>query len=199
MRILIPYKVKMMIKSLMFLMFGASLYLWAQPSYAWWMWTPGDTVDNSSQSSLSKGYKPIQPIPFSHVAHADKRQINCEFCHSAARRSTSAGIPPLNTCMGCHRFVRTDKDAIKLITQKTEKNEPMEWIKVNDLPDFVRFSHMPHVSKGVTCQTCHGDVQKMEVVEQFAPMQMGWCLDCHRTEQKKSHKTTLTACQTCHF
>lgn len=168
-------------------------FLFSSQAQAWWIWTPGDTVDDSSQSLLSKGYKPTQPIPFSHVAHADKRQIPCEYCHSAARRSTSAGIPSSNTCMGCHQIVAADKEPIKFLTQKYEKNEPIEWIKVHDLPDHVRFSHMPHVNANITCQTCHGAVEKMEVVEQWAPLQMGWCISCHKEQKAK------TDCMACHY
>lgn len=150
------------------------------------MWTPGDTVDNV-------GYKPEQPIPFSHKLHAGDKQIPCQYCHSAARRSAVAGIPPLNTCMGCHKIVATDKEPIKNITEHFKTNKPMEWVKVHDLPDFVRFSHKPHVAAGLECQSCHGQVQTMDVVEQVAPLQMGWCISCHR-EKKASLE-----CATCHF
>jgi hypothetical protein len=153
---------------------------------AWWMWTPGDTVDDV-------GYKPTQPIPFSHALHAGKRQIPCEYCHSAARRSASAGIPPLNTCMGCHKVVRTDKEPIKWLTEKYNKNEPVEWVKVHDSPQYVHFTHKQHVAAGIDCQTCHGKVENMEVVEQVAPLQMGWCIGCHK------EKGASINCITCHY
>jgi hypothetical protein len=158
----------------------------SQTAHAWWMWTPGDTVDNV-------GYKPTQPIPFPHKLHAGDKQIPCQYCHSSARRSAVAGIPPLNTCMGCHKIVATDKEPIKTITEAYKANKPMEWVKVHDLPDFVRFSHKPHVAAGVECQTCHGQVQEMDVVEQVAPLQMGWCIGCHT--ERKARKD----CLTCHY
>lgn len=164
----------------------ACLSLTSERAAAWWMWTPGDTVDNV-------GYKPTQPIPFSHKNHAGDRQIPCQYCHSSARRSSAAGIPPLNTCMGCHKLVGTDLDPIKDLTQHYQQNKPMEWVKVHDLPDFVRFTHKPHVAAGLECQACHGQVQTMDVVEQVAPLQMGWCISCHR-EKKAS-----TECATCHY
>ena len=99
----------------------------------------------------------------------------------------------MNTCMGCHRFVATDKESIKWLTEKYQKDEPVEWIKVHDLPDFVRFSHKIHVGAGIACQDCHGQVQDMEVVEQVAWLQMGWCLECHR------QKGASTECMTCHY
>lgn len=154
---------------------------------AWTMWTPGDTVDNV-------GYKPEQPIPFSHKLHAGDKKIPCQYCHSAARRSTTGGIPPMNTCMGCHRLVATDRPWIQKITESYKKNEPISWVKVHDLPDFVRFSHKIHVvSGGLDCQECHGKVQEMEIVEQVAPLQMGWCIDCHRQKGAKLD------CIACHY
>jgi hypothetical protein len=159
----------------------------AKADFSWWFWTPGDTVDHV-------GYQPDQPIPFSHKLHAGERQIPCQYCHSSARRSITSGIPPLNTCMGCHRFVKTDSPHIKYVTDKYKKNEPIEWVKVHDLPDFVRFSHQIHVKgAGLTCQECHGAVEEMEKVEQIAPLQMGWCLDCHRK------KGANIDCLTCHY
>lgn len=162
------------------------LGLGSHPAQAWWMWTPGDTVDDV-------GYRPTQPIPYSHKLHAGDLKIPCQYCHAAARRSTSAGIPPLNTCMGCHKVVRTDREAIKNITAHYKSNKPMEWIKVHDLPDFVKFSHKPHVLAGLECQSCHGPVQEMEVVEQVAPLQMGWCIGCHKD------KGAPITCNTCHY
>ena len=161
--------------------------LLAEPAAAWWAWTPGDTVDNV-------GYKPKQPIPFNHEVHAGKEhQIPCEYCHSSARRSPVAGIPPLNTCMGCHKFVKTEQDPIKFIAERYKANQPVKWTKVHDLPDFVRFSHQVHVLAKISCQECHGKVEKMGVAVQKAPLQMGWCVDCHR--QKKAS----IACLTCHY
>ena len=149
-------------------------------------WTPGDTVDNV-------GYHPEQPIEFPHNLHAGTRQIPCQYCHSSARRSATAGIPPLNTCMGCHRFVRTDKDAIKYLKSKWDAKEPIVWTKVHDLPDFVRFSHRPHVQKGIECSECHGDVKNMVTVQQAKSLQMGWCIECHQKNQAP------ISCSTYHY
>lgn len=153
--------------------------------YAWWLWTPGDSVDNV-------GYSPEQPLPFDHKIHSE-HDIPCEYCHSGARRSTVAGIPAQNTCMGCHKFVATDKDAIKFLAQRFKANKPIKWVKVHDLPDYVRFSHQVHVAANIACQDCHGKVENMSVAVQVAPLQMGWCVDCHR--QKKAD----IACLTCHY
>lgn len=139
------------------------------------------------------GYHPEQPIAFNHQIHADKRKIPCEYCHSSARRSIVAGIPSVNTCMGCHKFVATDKEPIKMLAAKAEKNEAMEWTKVHDLPDFVRFTHKRHVAAGLACQECHGKVEEMGTASQQAPLQMGWCVSCH--EQKGAS----LQCYTCHY
>jgi hypothetical protein len=95
--------------------------------------------------------------------------------------------------MGCHKVVKTDSPHIKNITEHYAKNKPMEWIKVHDLPDFAHFPHKRHVAAGLACQDCHGAVEKMEVVEQVAPLQMGWCISCH-TKKKVSIE-----CLTCHY
>jgi len=163
---------------------------------AWWMWTPGDSVDNSTQSMISKGYHPDQPIEFPHKIHAGDLKMDCQYCHSAARKSQSAGVPPLNTCMGCHKIVATDKDPIKYITEKYKRNEPVEWTKVHDLPDFVRFSHKPHVLAGFSCQECHGPMQEKVTANMHAPLQMGWCLECHKNNLNKGAKIS---CTTCHY
>lgn len=150
------------------------------------MYTPGDTVDNV-------GYHPDQPIEFPHDLHAGDKKIACQYCHSGARRSAVAGVPPLNTCMGCHKLVATDKDPIKFLKEKYDKNEPVEWTKVHDMPDFVRFSHQPHILAKVECKTCHGDLTTMKTAKQVAPLQMGWCIDCH------INNGASTSCQTCHY
>lgn len=150
-------------------------------------WTPGDTVENV-------GYHPPQPVEkFSHKIHAGDKKIPCQYCHSSARRSQTAGISPMNTCMGCHKFVRTDSEPIQKLTQQFEAKEPVHWVKVHDMPDFVRFSHEPHIRANVDCSSCHGDVASMDTAQQVAPMQMSWCIDCH------VQKGAPTSCFTCHY
>jgi hypothetical protein len=178
----------------------------------WWMWTPGDHVDDSTQSNLVSGYHPDQPIPFSHKLHAGDRKMDCEYCHSNARRSPAAGVPPLNTCIACHQIVNTDAEPIKKLNEHFKKNEPFPWTLVHKLPEYVRFSHKVHVlakdNQGqprLNCQTCHGPVEKMTTVEQWAPLQMGWCIDCHSqvkepaTPFKKATTLAPVTCNTCHY
>lgn len=180
---------------------------------AWWMWLPMDRVQNSSQSMFVKeGYHPDQPIPFDHKLHAGDRKIDCQYCHSSARRSSAAGIPSMNTCNNCHKFVNTDTDNIKFLNQKYKAGEPLKWVKVHDLPDYVRFSHQPHVlakdasgKELLNCQSCHGEVEKMGTVEQFAPLAMGWCIECHNkvkepaTANQPAKTYAPVTCNTCHY
>lgn len=152
----------------------------------WWFWTPGDSVDNA-------GYHPDQPVQFTHNKHAGERKIPCQYCHSSARRSSTAGIPPTNTCMGCHKIVGTQLDEIKYITAQYEANKPIPWKKVHDLPDFVRFPHKSHIAAKIDCAECHGAVEEMGTVKQVAPLQMGWCVSCHQ------EKGASLDCQACHY
>ncbi len=157
------------------------------------------------QVGVDKGYAPVQPIHYSHKIHAGDNQIDCNYCHSSARKSKHSGIPSLNVCMNCHKNISEvapetateeyskefyDGEIAKLYKavgwdvaeQKyTGKTEPVKWVRIHNLPDFTYFNHSQHVTvAGIACQTCHGEIQEMEIVEQFAPLTMGWCISCHR-------------------
>ena len=164
------------------------------------------------QVGVDQGYAPIQPIHFSHKIHAGDNSIDCKYCHSAARVSKTAGIPSLNVCMNCHKTVSEfvgDKDSIYVDFSKerytaeiqklydaagwdktnqryTGKSKPVKWIRIHNLPDFAYFNHSQHVTvAGIECQKCHGPVETFEIQKQFAPLTMGWCIDCHRTTDVK--------------
>ena len=140
------------------------------------------------------GTSPEQPIAFSHKIHAGDNQIPCQHCHMQARRSISAGVPSVNKCVNCHKVVAKDRPQIRKVMEYWENKEPIPWIKVHDLPDFVHFTHKRHVAAGLECQTCHGPVETMERVTRLAPLKMGWCLDCH----KKHEVENGLDCWTCH-
>jgi len=140
------------------------------------------------------GTSPEQPIAFSHRIHAGDNQIPCLYCHVQARRSISAGVPSVSKCMGCHTDVATDRPQIRILADYWETKQPIPWIKVHDLPDFVHFTHKRHVAAGIECQTCHGAVETMDVVSREAPLKMGQCLTCHR-DNEVEHGTD---CWTCH-
>jgi len=141
-------------------------------------------------------YNPSQPIAFSHKIHAGDNAINCQYCHSGAERSKTAGIPSVNVCMNCHKGISKGKlpggtEEIAKIYEAAgwdpeigayiKPQRPIQWTKVHNLPDFVFFSHQQHVKVGKQeCATCHGDVAKMTTAQQVQPLTMGWCVDCHR-------------------
>jgi cytochrome c553 len=134
----------------------------------------------------SPGYSPLQPVKFSHAVHAGQNKTDCIYCHSSAKTSKSAGIPPENVCMNCHIVVRNGTRSgvseISKVISAYENMKPIEWIKVHNLPDHVFFSHAQHVSAGgVACQECHGKVEEMDVIGQANDLSMGWCINCHRT------------------
>ena len=140
-------------------------------------------------------YAPEQPIDYSHKLHAGDLEIPCQFCHTYARRSRSAGIPALEQCMQCHTLIGRDRDAIKDVVKAYEDKQAIEWVKVHDLPDFVYFDHSRHIKAGFECQTCHGPVEQMEVLYRHAPLTMGWCVNCHRDNLDKGASVD---CLTCH-
>lgn len=137
---------------------------------------------------------PTQPIEFSHRIHAGDNEIPCMYCHIQARRSISAGVPSVSKCASCHSYVATDRPKIRQVMNYWENREPIPWIKVHDLPDFVYFPHKRHVQADVECQTCHGPVETMDVVARMAPVKMGECLDCH----KRNDVEHGLDCWTCH-
>jgi mono/diheme cytochrome c family protein len=164
------------------------------------------------QIDVNQNYAPIQPIHYSHKIHAGENGIDCKYCHSSARVSKHAGIPSLNVCMNCHKsiaefvgskdstYVEYTKDYYTAEIQKlydavgwdkvnqkyTGKTQPVKWIRIHNLPDFVYFNHSQHVTvAGIECQKCHGPVQTYEIQKQFAPLTMGWCINCHRETEVK--------------
>lgn len=137
-----------------------------------------------------------QPIEFPHDVHTADNKINCLYCHTYARRSKVAGIPPTSKCMGCHNMIATDKERIQKLTEYWEKKESVPWKKVHDMPDFVHFTHEKHLKKFIfdneelaenmsvdtvapVCAVCHGDLRTMTVAKKVKPLTMGWCVSCH--------------------
>lgn len=185
-----------------FLVFVTSVFLLLAAGYFFYGW--------AMQVDVNEGYEPIQPIHYSHRIHAGSNGIDCKYCHSAARVSKNAGIPSLNVCMNCHKNISEvsdttataehskafyDGEIAKLYnavgwdkaTQKyTGKTQPVKWVRIHNLPDFVYFNHSQHVSvAGIECQTCHGPVEEYELMKQFSPLTMGWCVNCHRKTDVK--------------
>jgi len=134
-----------------------------------------------SGASSPEGYSPVQPIRFPHPKHVLKLGLNCVYCHYTANRSMDPGFPAMSTCMGCHlyTFTLSKRPEIVKLTDYWNKKQPIPWVRIHRLPEYVHFPHMRHVNAGVTCQTCHGQVQEMYQVYQYASLNMGWCVNCH--------------------
>ncbi len=159
--------------------------------------TPGE-------AEASQGADPMdqpQPIQFPHDAHAGQFLIDCQYCHYSAERSVDAGIPPVETCMGCHAegrvAGRNNPGEVAKVRDFHARGEPIPWRRIYKVSDHVHFPHMRHVAAGVACQTCHGEVQEMGVLEEMAPeagdLKMGWCISCH-LERGASRDCTV-----CHY
>ena len=134
-----------------------------------------------------------QPIAFSHAHHVTEVGVDCQFCHAYARRGPVAGIPSVQRCVGCHRVVLSEQPEILKVLEYWENEEPIPWVRVHDLPDYVRFAHKPHIRAGVDCADCHGNVEKMQAAVQIESLSMGWCLSCHQ-----EHDVTRD-CLACHY
>lgn len=171
------------------------------------------------------GYQPTQPVPYSHALHVGRLGMDCRYCHTTVEEAGFAAIPPTQTCMGCHANVRNTVESLEPLRKSYATGEPVHWVKVHDLPDYVYFNHSAHISRGVGCVSCHGRVDKMEIVHQAQPLSMSWCLECHRAPERhlrpldkitdmtyvaadqeatgrelleKYHIRSLTDCSTCH-
>lgn len=139
------------------------------------------TIDGLYGIGIHTGYAPKQPIEFSHKLHAGQYKINCNYCHTGVYKGKGANIPSANICMNCHGVIKRESPQIKKIYQAIEQDTPIEWVRVHNLPDLAYFNHSQHtVVGGVNCQQCHGEVEKMEVIQQRSSLTMGWCIDCHR-------------------
>ncbi len=157
--------------------------------------------------AASAAAPPRQPMPFSHRVHAGEQRIGCTSCHAYADRSPVAGIPSVERCRGCHKFVKSNPDnprtteELKPLLALFREDPPatIPWVRVYRLPDHVRFTHAGHVRGGVACRECHGEVERMDQVRQVASLEMGWCLSCHRRKQaERAGRERLTDCVTCH-
>ncbi len=181
-----------------FLVFVSSIFLLLASAYFAFGWMV--------QVGIDQGYAPVQPIHYSHKIHAGANEIDCNYCHSSARKSKHSGIPSLNVCMNCHKNIAEyngEEDLENGYTKEFYTNEikklyeavgwdednqaytgeekPVKWVRIHNLPDFAYFNHSQHVTvAGIECQKCHGPVEEMEIMYQFSPLTMGWCINCHR-------------------
>ena len=140
--------------------------------------------------TLNVGYEPVQPVPFSHAIHAGQLKMDCRYCHNTVFEAAHAAVPPTATCINCHSpavdgvtalaAVHAESPKLKPIHESWKTGKSMAWKRVHNLPEFVYFNHAAHVNSGVSCKTCHGRIDQMEVVYQHEQLSMAWCISCHR-------------------
>ncbi|HSI91189.1 MAG TPA: cytochrome c3 family protein [Adhaeribacter sp.] len=139
------------------------------------------SLDAALGVGIQQNYQPKQPIAFSHKLHAGDHKIDCNYCHTSAYKSKNANIPSANICMNCHSQIKKESAEIQKIYTAIEKKRPIEWVRIHNLPELAYFNHSQHTQVGgIECQTCHGPIETMEVVYQYSPLTMGWCINCHR-------------------
>jgi hypothetical protein len=137
----------------------------------WWYLTP---------EYMRQGYQPVQPVAFPHDVHVNQLGMDCRYCHSYVEVSSASNVPTTQTCMNCHQQVLANDPRLWAIKQSWETGQPMHWVRVHQIPDFAYFNHAVHVNRGISCVSCHGQINQMSVVYQHEPLTMGWCLNCHR-------------------
>lgn len=140
----------------------------------------------ASPYNTDVGYAPKQPVAYSHKLHAGDLKMDCRYCHVGAEQGPHAGVPPTQTCMNCHKQVKTESEKLQLVRDSWANDKSIEWVRIHKLPDFAYFNHSAHLGVGVGenraaigCETCHGRIDTMEVVRQVQPLSMSWCLECH--------------------
>ncbi len=152
----------------------------------------------TSPVTLNTGYQPTQPVPFSHAIHAGQLKMDCRYCHNSVDKSAHSTVPATQTCINCHSpktpnggppvysAIHADGDKtvkLKAVHESWRTGESVDWVRIHRLPDYVYFNHSAHVTRGVSCVSCHGRVDKMEVVHQDKDQSMAWCIDCHRNPE----------------
>ena len=153
---------------------GALLLVAAAVAFIWYFFSPWYT---------DVGYRPLQPVAYSHKLHADDLGIDCRYCHNYVEMSPHANVPPTQTCMNCHKLIGAESEKLLHVRESWSTQQPLKWVRVHKVPDYCYFDHSAHINQGVGCASCHGRVDQMEVVYQAETLSMGWCLDCHRNPQ----------------
>ena len=144
---------------------GGALWYWGSPKFT------------------DVGYRPEQPVPFSHKLHAGEMGMDCRYCHNTVEKAAMAAVPPTSTCMNCHVNVLPESAKLARVRESAKNDVPIKWVRVHMLPDYAYFNHSVHLAAGVGCSSCHGRIDQMPVVAQAKPLSMGWCLECHRAPE----------------
>ena len=137
-----------------------------------------------SPKTTDVGYQPEQPVPFSHALHSGQLAIDCRYCHTTVENAKHSAVPATETCMNCHSKLHTQSEKLAPVRASWESGNPVEWVRIHDLPDYVYFNHAAHVQRGIGCVSCHGRIDHMEVVVQHETLSLGWCIECHREPEK---------------
>ena len=133
--------------------------------------------------NLEVGYKPIQPVPYSHKKHVGELGMDCRYCHTGVEKGPVAGVPPTQTCMNCHSLVKTNSVKLEAVRDSFKTDLPIPWIRIHKIPDYAYFDHSAHIAASIGCVSCHGRIAQMTEVPLEKPPSMGWCLACHRNPQ----------------
>lgn len=152
---------------------------------ALWIGLTGSSYDTGQTLAL------WQPVPFSHAHHTGELGIDCRYCHESVETAPAAGMPSTDVCMNCHAELWTDADVLEPVRASWREGRRLRWKRVYELPDFVFFDHSVHVTAGVSCRVCHGDVDRMPLVREALSHTMRWCLDCHRDPGPRLHERSL--------
>ena len=174
-------------------------------------------ISSWSRQPAAAAKPSIQPINFPHSTHVGTYKIDCQYCHSDARRSEYAGLPSVERCMGCHKIAGAALPEIKKLAEYYAKKESIPWVRVNKLPEFTYFPHKAHIRAGLKCQGCHGAVETMTTFAAETgpklsvdllnlvgfrpappPLTMGWCVECHRQQNQTEGRNAPLECVTCH-
>lgn len=126
------------------------------------------------------GYEPIQPVPFPHDIHVTQLGMDCRYCHSFVEVAAHSNVPTTQTCIACHQQVQKDNPKLEPVRASWKTQDPVEWVWIHRLPDYVFYNHAAHVNRGISCASCHGQVNHMPAMYDAKPMSMKWCLECHR-------------------
>ena len=129
------------------------------------------------------GYAPVQPVPFSHAIHAGQLAIYCRYCHVGVDKGPASTVPTAQTCMNCHNQIKVDSPLLAVVRESYETGNPVPWVKIHQVPDYVYFNHSVHINRGVSCVECHGRIDEMDTVAHNKSLSMGFCLDCHRNPE----------------
>ena len=131
------------------------------------------------------GYQPVQPVPFSHTLHAGELGLDCRYCHNHVEQSGHSNVPATSTCMNCHNQVQVLSEKLQPVRDSFASGEPIPWVQVHKVPDYVYFNHSVHVNRGISCFECHGQVNQMDEVRHEKSFSMAFCLECHRNPEEK--------------